>query len=356
MNHVPKTRRRARLAAAGASALCALLLAGCHASATVAIRVRHDGRGTVTVGVTLDREARLALAGAALNPGASTPDVPLDDLRTAGWTVSPWRPSDGGGSSVQLSKGFTGGEGLASVLAELDGERGALRDAHVGRERSLLRDRDSVSLLADLGHVRVGVIDDDALAERLRAAGVDVEALDAGLQARVKGSFDLTVRVSLPDGNDTTVRVAPGEQRRVAVASTTDPGRRFALIAAATAALLGLGLFVVASADPPAAPRRRGSAAALAPTIAGTANASHGMRTQYRRDRSGGNRGEPGRESFERVEHDVGAGAARAPAGVEVRCDPTAARCRPRPLAMSVTCRRRRSSRRAREAATLPSP
>lgn len=249
MNDGPKMRRRARLVVAGACALLALLLAGCHASATVAIRVRRDGRGTVTVGVSLDREARLALAGAALNPGASTPDVPLDDLRTAGWSVSAWRPSEGGGSTAKLSKGFTGGAGLASVLAELDGEGGALRDPHVVRERALLRDRDGVSLLVDLGHLRTGVADDDALASRLRAAGVDVAALDAGLQARIKGSFDLTVRVELPNGTDTTVRVAPGEQRRVAVSSTTDPGRRFALVGAVTAALLGLALFLVASAD-----------------------------------------------------------------------------------------------------------
>lgn len=252
------TRRRARLAAAVACAFGALLLAGCHASATVAIRVRDDGRGTVTVAVALDREARLALAGAALKPGATTPDVPLDDLRTSGWSVSAWRPSDGGGSTVKLSKPFTGDAGLASVLAELDGKDGALRDAHVVRERALMRDRDSVSLLADLSHLRAGVADDEALAMRLRAAGVDVDAIDAGLQARVKGSFDLTVRVELPDGTDTTVKLDPGDQRRVVVASTTaHPGRRAALIAAAAGAFLGIVLFAVASLSARRARRAR---------------------------------------------------------------------------------------------------
>jgi hypothetical protein len=251
-------RRRARLAAALASALV-LLLAGCRASTTVAITVKADGRGTVAVSVALDRAARLALAGAALKPGASVPDVPLDDLRAAGWSVSPWRPSAGGGAALQLSKSFTGGAGLASVLAELDGPDGALRDARVVRERSLLRDRDSVSLLADLSHLRAGVADDAALAARLRAAGVDVAALDAGLQSRIKGSFDLTVRLELPDGTHKSVRVVPGEQRTVAVSSTTGhPGRRFALAAAGAAALLGLVLFVVASAHARRS-RRRGS-------------------------------------------------------------------------------------------------
>jgi hypothetical protein len=122
----------------------------------------------------------------------------------------------------------------------------------------LLRDRDGVSVLADLSHLRAGVADDDVVAARLRAAGVDVAALDAGLQARIKGSFDLTVRVTLPDGTDTTVRVAPGEQRRVAVASTTEhSGRRVALGAAAAAAVLGLALFVVASVHGRRSRRRR---------------------------------------------------------------------------------------------------
>jgi hypothetical protein len=250
---VTTTRRRARLAAVVACALGALVLGGCHASATVAIRVRADGRGTVAIAVSLDRAARLALAGAASNPGSSAsrnelPDVPLDDLRARGWTVSSWRSSAGGGAALQLSKSFNGGAGLSSVLAELDGNDGALRDAHVVRERALLRDRDGVSLLADLRHLRVGVADDAALAARLRAAGIDVAALDAGLRARITGSFDLTVRVELPDGAHATVHVKPGEQRRLTVASTTDhPGRRAALVAAGLAALLGLALFVIAA-------------------------------------------------------------------------------------------------------------
>jgi hypothetical protein len=245
-------RRRPRVAAAIACALGACLLAGCHATATVAIRVRADGTGTVSVAVALDREARRALAGAALSPAASAstnalPDVPLDDLRAHGWAVSPWRPVEDGGASISLSKGFTGGAGLASVLAELDGRDGALRDARVVRTRSLLRDHDSVAVLADLGHLDAGVSADAALAARLRAAGVDVAAIDAGLHSRIGSSFDLSVRVELPDGSHTTVRLLPGERRRVAVASTTShPGRRLALVAAGAAGVLGLALFVIA--------------------------------------------------------------------------------------------------------------
>jgi hypothetical protein len=223
-----------------------LLLAGCHASATVAIQMHADGRGTVSVAVTLDRDARLALAGPAA-PATAMPDVPLDDLRAHGWTVSPWRTVTGGGASIQLSKPFTGASGLASVLSELDGRDGALRDSHVVRERTLLRDRDGVSFLADLSRLHVGIADDAALASRLRAAGVDVAAIDKGLQQQLGSSFGLSVRVELPDGTSTTVRVAPGQQRTVAIASTVShSGRVAALVGAGAAAVVGLTLLVIA--------------------------------------------------------------------------------------------------------------
>jgi hypothetical protein len=253
---VPNVRRRARLAAVGACLVGALLLSSCRAHATVAIRVARDGTGTVGVTVVLDRAARLALAGAALSPAvtatptaaaAALPDVPLADLRGHGWTVSSWHPSAVGGATVVLSKGFTGEAGLASVLAELDGRDGALRDAHVTRSRALLRDRDSVSLVADLQKLDTGVADDQVLAQRLRGAGVDVAALDAGLRSHLGSSFDLTVTVSLPDGAHTLVTVAPGATRTVAAAETsTHFGRFVALLVAAGAALLGLLLFAAA--------------------------------------------------------------------------------------------------------------
>lgn len=248
------TRRRARLAAAGACALAAIVLGGCRATATVTIRVERDGGGTVAVAVRLDGAARHALASAAAPAAANAnamPDVPLDDLRERGWTVSPWRPDSGGGASIALSKGFVGGTGLASVLADLDGREGALRDVRVVRSRTLLRDRDSVALLADLRHLDAGVAADAALAARLRAAGVDVAALDAGLRARIGSSFTLSVDVELPDGTHETVRVKPGEHAALAVGSTaTHTGRRLALVAAAVAAFLGLVLFVVSRRRP----------------------------------------------------------------------------------------------------------
>jgi hypothetical protein len=238
------TRRRGRLAAAGACALGVLLLSGCHTSAKVAVRVRADGSGTIDVEVTLDRAARVAVAGGSDKPGL--PDIPLDDLRARGWTTSERAAADGG-EVVRLEKPFVGVAGLTSAFADLDGRSGALRDVRVVRTRSLLRDRDGVSLLADLRHLRAGVADDAALAARLRAAGIDVAALDAGLSARIKGSFDLTVSVVLPDGRATAIRVVPGQQQSLSIASSVEhTGRRFALAGAGIAAFLGLALIAFA--------------------------------------------------------------------------------------------------------------
>jgi hypothetical protein len=222
----------------------ALLLGACHASASVAIRVRSDGTGTITVAVNLDHSARVALAGSS----TAQPNVPLSDLRAHGWSVGSWRPTANGGSAISLSKDFTDQAGLAAALADLDGRNGALRDAHVVRTRSLLRDRDSVSFLADLRGLTTGISNDQELVSRLQHAGVDVHALEQGMQAQLGSAFDLSVDIVLPGGARTSVVMKPGDHQEVSVASTTTHlGRLFALLLAAGAALLGLLMLLVAA-------------------------------------------------------------------------------------------------------------
>jgi hypothetical protein len=244
-------RTRARRLGALSLASWAVLLGACHASTTVAICVRADGTGSVTVSVTLDRSARVALAGATTSTSSSStalPAVPLGDLRAHGWTVGSWRATAAGGAAITLSKGFTGAAGLSSVLAELDGRNGALRDSQLVRSRSLLRDRDSVSVVADLRELSVGVKGDAGLAARLRAAGVDVDALDRQLQAQLGSALDLTLELTLPDGTVKSVAVKPGTTQTVSVASAgTHYGRLLALVVAAGAAFLGLLMLLAAA-------------------------------------------------------------------------------------------------------------
>jgi len=80
------------------------------------------------------------------------------------------------------------------------------------------------------------------------------------LQSQLGRSFALSVRVELPDGRHTTVRVAPGEQQTVALASSTShPGRVAALAGAAAAALLGVVLLVASTVRGRRVPRSRRS-------------------------------------------------------------------------------------------------
>lgn len=111
--------------------LVALLVscAGCRLDISAEVRMGNNGSGTVTVVVAADAEL-LAKA-----PGAFA-DLRLDDVRTAGWTVTGPRQSTAGGQELTLVKAFrTPVEGDA-VLAELNGPAGPLHEVHLSLQRT----------------------------------------------------------------------------------------------------------------------------------------------------------------------------------------------------------------------------
>lgn len=110
-------RRPLRWLASGA---LVLVLAGCRTEVVVGVDVRPDGSGTVTVTATLDAEAATQLGDPA--------QLSFQDLATAGWTAAPAEPVDGGGLRIQVRRRFASPDGLASVLAEVGGRDGVLRD------------------------------------------------------------------------------------------------------------------------------------------------------------------------------------------------------------------------------------
>jgi hypothetical protein len=225
-------------------ALLALVLvcASCKADVRVDVTVRQDGTGTVTARVTLDREAVQRLTTSA--PLAQA--VPLDDLRAAGWQVSAWRV-DARGAVITFSHPFVGQADLVRRLADLAGPNGVLRDARITHKRGWFRSSDAVSVNVDLRTPSAGVTTDAQLAGRLRAAGVDVSALDRQLQAELKTALTVQLAVHAPEGHTRTVTVQPGGQAR---ASATDT--RFELDRAITlgigAALAFLALLFLAAA------------------------------------------------------------------------------------------------------------
>jgi hypothetical protein len=103
-----------------------VLCAGCKVDARVDVTLRADGSGTVTARVRLDADAVRRLTTRASLDQA----VPLDDVRTAGWTVSGWKTSHGA-TTLTLSHDFVGQTDLARRLSDLVGPTGVLRDARV---------------------------------------------------------------------------------------------------------------------------------------------------------------------------------------------------------------------------------
>jgi len=212
------------------------------------------------VGVAARHREAPSRSPLAPEPWRITPDWPLDDLRTAGWKVSPVAPFDGGGKHVAaLRRDSTGGSGLASVLRGARRRRGALLErARSGGRVAALRRPDSVSLLADLVSPRaVGV----STTTRWQA-GCARRGRRRRARRRTAGASQGLVR--------SAVRVLASREKRTTVrsrrridgspsASTTEPRPPFALIVAATAALLGLGF---SSSPRPTARRSRPEPAA----------------------------------------------------------------------------------------------
>jgi len=91
--------------------------------------------------------------------------------------------------------------------------------------------------------VGAGVKSDAELAQRLQAAGLDVNTLDAQLRSELKGALQLTIRVRVPDGNWQTVGFHGGGHATVVASQSQTYVRRIALLAAG-GLLLFLALLV----------------------------------------------------------------------------------------------------------------
>src|SRR5882762_6802723 len=103
----------------------AFVAAGCKVDTQVSIDVHDDGSGTVSVRATLDPAAvRATEAGGAKLEG----QVRLDDLRAAGWTVSPWTRAGDGSAQITLSKAFGRPEDVTAILAEVSGTAGPIHE------------------------------------------------------------------------------------------------------------------------------------------------------------------------------------------------------------------------------------
>lgn len=236
---MPKLTRACALVA------CLLVFAGCKVDADVNVTLREDGTGTIETVITLDGEA---VARVETNGRTLETAFPLDDLRTAGWEVSPWQRQDDGSAVLRLTHDYSGEQELDRRITELVGPTALIKDAQLTRERGLLRSRDELSMEADLSNAGTGVQQDPELVAALQASGLDVATLDAQLQAELRDSLTMQVTLEVPGGRSETVQVVPGDSEQATAAhSKFESGRLTWFLIAGILGFLALLLYLSAS-------------------------------------------------------------------------------------------------------------
>ncbi|GMU77222.1 MAG: hypothetical protein AMXMBFR46_00230 [Acidimicrobiia bacterium] len=226
---------------AGVVAL-ALLCSACAVDATVTVKVREDGSGTVRVDVVADAEA---VQNAEVGGGKLEDRVRLADLPAAGWTVGPWERGEDGSASITLSKPFTSVDEVPGILRELNGSDGPLREVAFSRERSFFATEFRADAQVDLGAIGTGILADTELGARLRAQGVDPAAVDQQLLGQLRDALTVRLVVDLPGPGKTTVEPDPGQRAALSSSATIKDTRRLVLVVAAGLALVAAMVVVV---------------------------------------------------------------------------------------------------------------
>jgi hypothetical protein len=156
--------------------------------ARVTVKVGPAGDGTVTVALTLDREA-------ATRVGDVVHQLRLADLARAGWNVTGPVPAVSGAQTVTLSKSFRDAAGAATLFTQLTGPTGPLHGLRVQRHRGFSTTRTAVTGTIDL---HAGV---DAFADPTLAPQLGLPSLAAALaQLRASGAADVGLRLELAVG------------------------------------------------------------------------------------------------------------------------------------------------------------
>ncbi|HEV7862205.1 MAG TPA: hypothetical protein VGR20_05870 [Acidimicrobiia bacterium] len=226
------------LAAFAVPGLLLLLLGGCRVDATVEVKVSEAAGGVVTARLVLDREAAAVLGG-AVGDGVRT-----SDLERAGWEMTPFRPTAGGGVEAGISKAFHRPGDFGLVMGELSGPGGPFRGFSLERHRSLLKETYRLRGTADVGPealAATGFANTPDLTARLRDAGVDPGRVEALLAGRAADGLHLRLVAAVP-GRRQAWAVAPGSPQTVDVSSSVSDRRRPALLAVAV--LSGLAVVV----------------------------------------------------------------------------------------------------------------
>jgi hypothetical protein len=229
------------------------VLAGCNVNTRVDVFLHADGSGVLRATVTLDADAVARLGTAT----GGAPPVILDDLRAAGWKVSPWATSASGSQTITLSHTFADQAELARRVGDLAGVNGILRNPTLSHQRSWFSSHDALSLVVDMRAPSVGVTDDAALVAKLRSAGVDPTALESQLDSQLRGALHLTVVLHLPDGHKQAYAARDGQVYTVSARSGGTDWDRVVKFGLGIALAIVAAMFLVAAAVGAQRNRRR---------------------------------------------------------------------------------------------------
>jgi len=213
-------------------------LAGCKVDTTVTVDVHSDGSGVVTVKAALDPEA---VRAAETGGGKLEDRVRLSDLTAAGWTVSPWERTAGGDAQIVISKPFESVDQIPSIMKEISGPNGPLRDVTATRDRGLMSTQYEVHGAIDLAAIGTGVTADQDLVKALTNQQVDVNAIDQQLLTELRDSVTVTVEVKLPDGSTKVVHGEPGKRVEFSASASSLNTKRLLLLGLAIVLLLAAG-------------------------------------------------------------------------------------------------------------------
>ena len=156
------------------AACVALIAAACQVGVEVDITVADDGSGVVSVGVSLDEEARSQIRRLGQT-------LVVDDMEEAGWEVIGPEVEADGLTWIRASKPFNAPEELTPIMEEITGPDGPFRDFVLIREQSF----------AELDFTLTGIVDltegptafSEAAVESVLGDADSVEARLADLEA-----------------------------------------------------------------------------------------------------------------------------------------------------------------------------
>lgn len=160
----------------------------------IAIDVKENGSGTVTVEVGLDEDA----VKKAPNLDQS---LRTTDLTAHGWTITGPVKEDDGFTYVRASKPFANPDEAVKIFNELSGPDGPFRDFALTRNRSFAHTKFRFTGTIDFAK-GIESFSDSQLAQELdgKPIGDDIKAIEQRINDSLDNVFQFQVRVRMPGG------------------------------------------------------------------------------------------------------------------------------------------------------------